>query len=69
MRTSFYTYFSSCYGTIWLALLVFCFTTHSNINTGEIGLIGFPIIAAIYAGWRRADDADTLAGDGQEGSN
>jgi hypothetical protein len=61
MRTTFYTYFSSCYGTIWLALLAFSLLTQSRINTGEIGLIGFPIIAAIYAGYRRAEDADRLS--------
>jgi hypothetical protein len=56
MRTSFYTYFSSAYGTLWLAMFVFSFVTQSRVRTGEFGYYGFPIIALIYALYRRSSD-------------
>jgi hypothetical protein len=61
MRTSFYTYFSSAYGTIWLALFVVSFVTQSHINTGAFGLCGFPLLALGYALYRRSTDEDQLA--------
>jgi hypothetical protein len=65
MSPSFYTYFSSGYGTMWLALLAFSIVTNSHVDTGEFGLIGFPIMAAIYAFYRRKSDADKSRVDSQ----
>jgi hypothetical protein len=63
MRTSFYTYFSSGYGTIWLIMIGWSLITRNHLETGSFGLIGFPIIAAIYAALRRSSDADKLGPD------
>jgi hypothetical protein len=48
----FYGHFAAAYGTMWLVLLLLALVTQSNINTGLFGLIGFPIIALIYAAIR-----------------
>jgi hypothetical protein len=58
MKTSFWTYFTSGYGTLWLVLLGLGLVTQSHIDAGLFGLIGFPIIAAIYAWIRRSKDAE-----------
>jgi hypothetical protein len=42
---------------LWLLLLGLGFVTQSHIDAGIFGLIGFPIIAAVYAVIRRSDDA------------
>ena len=60
MRTSFYTYFSSAYGTLWFAMFVFSFLNQSRVQTGEFGYYGFPIIALIYAFYRRDSDTTKL---------
>jgi len=60
MRTSFYTYFSSGYGTLWLVLLAVSIISQSRVDTGNFGLFGFPVIAAIYAFFRRSTDEDKL---------
>ena len=41
---------------IWLILLGFSLLIQSHIDAGLFGLIGFPIIAAIYASIRHAND-------------
>jgi hypothetical protein len=61
MRTSFFTYFTSGYGMLWFLLFAVSFLTQSHINTGPFGFYGFPIIALIYAFYRRASDADKLS--------
>jgi hypothetical protein len=61
MRTTFFTYFTSAYGTIWLAMFALAFVTQSHIDTGVIGLLGFPIIALIYAFYRRRSDSFKLS--------
>ena len=58
MRTSFWTYFTSGYGTLWLVLLGLGLVTQSHIDAGLFGLFGFPIIALIYASIRRSKDAE-----------
>jgi hypothetical protein len=59
MRTTFYTYFSSAYGTLMLGMFVLSFVTNSNVHIGQFGYYGFPIIALIYACYRLDnDDAD-----------
>lgn len=60
MRTSFYTYFSSGYGTLWLAVIAVSFLTQSCVNTGQLGYFGFPFLAVIYAFYRRASDTKKL---------
>jgi hypothetical protein len=60
MRTSFYTYFSIGYGTLWLVLLAVSVITQSRVDTRNFGLYGFPVLAAIYAFFRRTTDADKL---------
>lgn len=45
----FYYHFAAAYGTIWFFLLLAALLTQSRINTGEFGLIGFPIISLLYA--------------------
>ena len=61
MRTSFYTYFSSGFGTIWGTMIIFGLVTGTNIRLGTVGLIGLAIAGALYAGYRRASDADKIA--------
>ena len=59
-RTSFWTYFTSAYGTCWLALLAFGFIAQDHIDAGIFGLIGFPLISLFYAGIRRSSDRDDI---------
>jgi hypothetical protein len=61
MRTSFYTYFSSGFGTIWMLIFGWSFITSNRFNIGEFGLIAIPVIAIVYAWVRRSSDADRLA--------
>jgi hypothetical protein len=63
MKTSFYTYFSSAYGTLWFVVIVFSFITQSHVRTGELGYYGFPVIALIYAFYRRSTDTAKLTKD------
>ena len=58
MKTSFWTYFTSGYGVLLLILLGLSLITRSHIDAGLFGLIGFPVIAAIYAWVRRSKDAE-----------
>ncbi|MCK6439007.1 MAG: hypothetical protein L6Q71_02255 [Planctomycetes bacterium] len=55
----FYEHFACAYGTIWLVLLVVAFVTHEHIDAGMFGLVGFPIIALIYAFVRRSQAQST----------
>jgi hypothetical protein len=48
MRASFWTYFTSAYGMLWLVLLGVGLLTQTHIDAGLFGLIGFPVIAVIY---------------------
>ena len=45
----FYGNFAAAYGTLWLVMLLLAVVTQRHIDTGLFGLIGFPIIAIIYA--------------------
>jgi hypothetical protein len=45
----FYGHFAAAYGTLWLVMLILAFVSQSHIDTGLFGLVGFPIIALIYA--------------------
>jgi hypothetical protein len=58
MKTSFWTYFTSAYGMIWLVLIVCSVISSSYIDAGIPGLIGFPVLSAIYAWIRWARDRD-----------
>lgn len=58
MKTSFWTYFTSAYGMIWLVMLGCSVITSSRIDAGAFGLIGFPVLSAIYAWIRWARDRD-----------
>ena len=58
MKTSFWTYFTSAYGLIWLVMLGCSLVTGSYIEAGKFGLIGFPVISAIYAWIRRSQDSE-----------
>ena len=40
--------FAAAYGTLWLIMVGVAMLTQSHINTGMFGVIGFPVIAAIY---------------------
>ena len=48
----FYGHFAAAYGTMWLIMLLLALVTQSHIETGLFGLVGFPIIALIYAAVR-----------------
>lgn len=61
-RLRFYEHFAVAYGTIWLVLMLLAVCTETHINTGIFGLIGFPILALIYAFIRRARDAGRCDG-------
>jgi len=45
----FYGHFAAAYGTFWFVLMLVAVLTQSNINAGLFGLIGFPLIAVVYA--------------------
>jgi hypothetical protein len=60
MKTSFYTYLSSGYGTLWFVLFAFSFVTQSHVSAGKFGYYGFPVIALIYAFYRRAADREKM---------
>jgi len=45
----FWLHFTSGYGFMWIVVMLVAVLTQSHVNTGEFGLIGFPIISAIYA--------------------
>jgi hypothetical protein len=64
MKTSFWTYFTSGYGTIWLILLGCSLVTQEHLDAGLFGLIGFPVIAALYAGIRRSNDSARMNSSG-----
>ncbi len=69
MRTSFWTYFTSGYGIIWMIFLGFNFIGQTYTNAGVFGLIGFPIIAAIYATmrWNRDSELEERRRDADNG--
>ena len=50
---SWYTDFAACYGTMWLVMLGAALVSSSHINAGAFGMFGFPVIAAVYAFFRR----------------
>lgn len=60
MKTSFWTYFTSGYGTLWLVLLCLGLITQTHIDAGLFGLFGFPIISVIYAAIRRSKDSESF---------
>jgi hypothetical protein len=62
MRTSFWTYFTSGYGIIWMIFLGCAFISQTHIDAGVFGLIGFPAMAAVYAWIRRSRDSQTESG-------
>ena len=45
---------------MWLALFLWSFISHSNVRAGEFGYYGFPIIALVYAFYRRSSDTTKL---------
>ena len=49
MRTSFITYFTSCYGLICLNLAVFSFIVEVRVDIGFLGFLGFLLVSLIYA--------------------
>ena len=49
IRMKFYGHFAAAYGTIWLLMLGVSLITQSHIDAGLLGLVGFPIIALVYA--------------------
>lgn len=58
MKTSFWTYFTSAYGMIWLVMIGCSVISGAYFNAGIPGLIGFPVLAAIYAWIRWSRDRD-----------
>jgi hypothetical protein len=66
----FYEHFACAYGTIWLILFAVSTLTQSRIDTGLVGLFGFPaaaLVCAIFrastvtaAGRVRADDPSSF---------
>lgn len=62
-NASFWTYFTSSYGICWLIIFVVALVGQTNIQTGEFGLFGFPIIALVYAFIRRSNDKNALEED------
>jgi hypothetical protein len=69
MRTSFFTYFTSAYGTLVFVMFTLSFVTDSHVNTGELGYYGFPVFALIYALYRRSRDTARLRADAMRVSN
>ena len=56
-RTSWFTYFSSAWGTCWLVLMSVALVTQTHINAGAVGLVAFVLIGVVYAWFRRSLDA------------
>ena len=54
----FYGHFAAAYGTIWFALMLAAVVSQSQIDTGELGFYGFPVVALLYA-WVRVATNDT----------
>jgi hypothetical protein len=48
-KISFFTYFTSAYGTLWLVVVLISLVSQSTIQTGAFGMYGFPVIALVYA--------------------
>jgi hypothetical protein len=48
----FYLHFAAAYGTFWLFLMCIALIGQTHIDTGVFGLVGFPIIAGVYAALR-----------------
>jgi hypothetical protein len=57
----FYGHFAAAYGTMCLVMVLLAVVTQSHIETGLFGLIGFPIIALIYAAVRVTNPAATTS--------
>ena len=55
-KLRFYEHFAAAYGTIWLVLMLLAICTGTHINAGIFGLVGFPVLALVYAFVRRAQD-------------
>jgi hypothetical protein len=55
----FYEHFAAAYGTMCLVVVLLAVVTQSHIETGLFGLIGFPIVALIYAAVRVSNVAAT----------
>jgi hypothetical protein len=45
----FYGHFAAAYGTLWFLLMTAAVCMGAHIETGMIGLIGFPVISLIYS--------------------
>lgn len=54
----FYGHFAAAYGTCWLVVVGAAVLFQTHINTGLFGLVGFVVIAVIYAAMRMAARAD-----------
>jgi hypothetical protein len=48
----FYGHFAAAFGSCWLLLFLCAFISQSRINLGEWGLLGPPVISAVYAYFR-----------------
>ena len=48
----FYGHFAAAYGTFWFVLLCAALVSQSHIDAGAFGMIGFPLIALVYAAIR-----------------
>lgn len=57
---SFFTYFTSAFGTCVLVALFVSWLTGDRINLGAFGLIGIPILCLMYAFARKMSGAPTL---------
>lgn len=53
-----YGHFAASYGTCWLIVIGIAVVTQSHIDTGEVGLWGFPIVGIVYMLIRRASTSD-----------
>ncbi|MCZ6690973.1 MAG: hypothetical protein O7H41_15390 [Planctomycetota bacterium] len=44
-----YEHFAAAYGTCWLVVLMVALAGQTHIETGLVGLLGFPIVGLVYA--------------------
>lgn len=44
-----YGRFAAAYGTCWLITVLLGLVSQTHINTGWVGLLGFPLVSAAYA--------------------
>lgn len=54
----FWLHFTSAYGAMWFVMFAVALVSQSHIATGKLGFLGFPVIALIYAYYKKDQKTD-----------